>query len=133
MGVDARVYRAWPLGRVEAILRKEDRVLIKLGNKRLKGGVRAYRLAGVGKWHWLEQLVGEFGLGRGDYGRRCPECNTELDITEKEKIVERVPNEVLARYEEFKVCLGCGRVYWSGSQFRSLRQRVEQVLGQHCP
>ena len=128
IGVDARVYRAWSLGRVESILHKEGRTLLKLGNKALKGNLRAYRLQGVGKWSWLKQIAGEFGIEQFEYGSRCLHCNSQLGSTKPEKIVGRVPQDVLAKYSQFKVCFGCGRVYWHGGQFRSLRQKVVENL-----
>ncbi len=127
-GLDARVYRACPAGRVQAICQSQGRILLKAGNKRLKNGLSAHRLDGVGKWRWFEQVVCDFGIKRGDFGKRCPACNTLLLPTSKEAVSKRVPEQVLASYDEFTHCLGCGRVYWMGQQARELQGKVQRVL-----
>ncbi len=128
-GVDARVYRACPSGRVLAICTAEGRVLLQRGGKRLQHGLQAHRLQAVGKWNWFAQIVRDFELERFDFDKRCPECNTELITTSKDKIIGRVPAEVSEHYEKFKTCLGCGRVYWAGGQYRSLRERMLELQG----
>ena len=127
-GMDARVYRACPSGRVLAICTAEERILLQRGGKRLPNGLKPYRLQAVGKWNWFEQIVRDFQLERFDFGRRCPECNTELLSTSKDKILGRVPTEVSEHHHQFKSCLGCGRVYWAGGQYRSLRERMLHLL-----
>ncbi len=127
-GFDARVYRAWSLGRIESILTKENRTLLWLGQKRVVANFQPYRLKKVGKWSWFAQVVCDFGIEQLDFGRRCPECNTELAEADAQKVAQRLPKEILARYDEFKVCFGCGRIYWAGGQFRALRAKMEVVI-----
>ncbi len=127
-GYDVRVYRALSRGRVLSILSAEKRILITEDRKRFPPAVERYRLLGVGHWNWFSQILADFGLDSEAIGSRCPQCNELLLDTEREKVVGRVPERVAEQYSEFKVCLGCGRVYWQGGQYRQLKRKVEDLL-----
>jgi uncharacterized protein with PIN domain len=47
--------------------------------------------------------------------------------TEKEKVIDRLEPLTKIYYDEFRRCVGCGQVYWSGSHFEKLRKRIEAI------
>lgn len=62
---------------------------------------------------------------------RCLECNDLLKTVPKTQILERLAAEplTLRYYEEYRMCPGCGRIYWAGSHFDKLAGRVSKFLG----
>lgn len=58
---------------------------------------------------------------------RCLRCNALLQPVEKETVVDRLEPLTKIYYEQFRNCSGCGQIYWSGSHFDKLRDRVEKL------
>ena len=55
---------------------------------------------------------------------RCIGCNCELKDISREEIEGRVPPYVFATQKEYRICPGCGKVYWAGTH----RERMEAML-----
>lgn len=60
---------------------------------------------------------------------RCPVCNGEVSPVAKGEVADRLPPRTARYYDEFWRCGSCGRVYWKGGHFRSLRELVEWARG----
>lgn len=60
---------------------------------------------------------------------RCLECNTLLESRSPDTVRGRVPERVFATHAEFVECAACGRVYWAGSHFDRMRERLERIVG----
>ena len=60
---------------------------------------------------------------------RCLECNGMLQTTGKQDVRKRLAEEprTLQYYDHYRVCAGCGRIYWPGSHFSKLTQRVARL------
>ena len=50
------------------------------------------------------------------------------EVITKQRIRDRLPPKTAQLYDEFHQCPRCGRVYWKGSHFDSMRQFIEQCL-----
>ncbi|MEE8392459.1 MAG: Mut7-C RNAse domain-containing protein [Anaerolineae bacterium] len=78
----------------------------------------------------LEEQVREVqdGLGPSPHSplSRCAVCNTALETASPTEIADRVPPYVLRTQTEFRRCPGCERVYWPGSHFQGMRDRIER-------
>ena len=59
---------------------------------------------------------------------RCTVCNGELIPVDKNEVADRVPEGSFNRFDEFRLCRGCGRVYWEGSHMERASRFVEEVL-----
>jgi uncharacterized protein len=75
----------------------------------------------------LRLVVEHFGLLRRQ--SRCMECNGELDIVPHKAVARRVPPGVLRDHERFFLCRDCGRVFWHGSHWQRISDRLERVFG----
>jgi uncharacterized protein len=60
---------------------------------------------------------------------RCLRCNAPLHPIAKTAIAERVPPYVYATQMTFKCCLGCDRIYWSGTHRDNMLQQLQVILG----
>jgi uncharacterized protein with PIN domain len=59
--------------------------------------------------------------------RRCLRCNTPLETVRKEEILDRLEPLTKQYYHEFKRCPACNQIYWKGSHYERMMQRVEEV------
>ncbi len=62
---------------------------------------------------------------------RCSECNARIRKVEEgeEEILKEksyVPTSMVGKCD-FWVCEGCGRIYWEGSHWRDMRERLRQL------
>ena len=58
---------------------------------------------------------------------RCLRCNGLLDRVEKEAVVAQLEPLTKIFYTEFRRCVECGRVYWSGSHTGKLQARIDRA------
>lgn len=59
---------------------------------------------------------------------RCLSCNGSLRSIEKTRIASLLPPGVRERHQRFSACDGCARVFWEGSHWRRMRERVDALL-----
>jgi len=60
--------------------------------------------------------------------RRCIACNTRLQSVAKETILERLPSDTRRRYDEFRICPSCNRIYWEGSHYEKMQRFIQRIL-----
>ena len=60
---------------------------------------------------------------------RCMACNGLLRDAPAAEVGDRAPRGVLEWCREFRVCGGCGRVYWYGSHCRRMQRWIDEVAG----
>jgi uncharacterized protein with PIN domain len=79
----------------------------------------------------LAEIVERLGLAPPDahWLTRCLECNTTLEPLVKEAVRALVPPRIFATQTDFTGCPSCGRVFWPGSHFDRMRERLERLLG----
>jgi uncharacterized protein with PIN domain len=58
---------------------------------------------------------------------RCLRCNAPLQKVAKANIIETLEPLTKIHYEDFRRCTGCGQIYWAGSHFSKLQQRLEKI------
>ena len=59
---------------------------------------------------------------------RCIECNQAIETVEKQAVIGRLEPETSASFDKFWHCPACGRIYWKGSHYERLQQRVAAAL-----
>lgn len=58
---------------------------------------------------------------------RCIRCNGLLRNVSKAEIVERLEPLTNIYYEQFQRCTDCEQIYWRGSHFSKLKERLEKI------
>lgn len=108
--------------------RAEDRILLTrdtdLANRR---GIRASLVTSDDPDEQLRQIIEEFNLTQSRILSRCPTCNTRLHRIPKQAVREHVPPYVFHRHTTFQECPGCGKVYWRGSHWERIQDRLEAL------
>jgi uncharacterized protein len=58
----------------------------------------------------------------------CLRCNAALAAIEKEAAAGHVPDYVYATVEHFSACPSCGRVYWKGTHYKNMADRILKIV-----
>jgi uncharacterized protein len=64
---------------------------------------------------------------------RCITCNVPLVAISKTDVETHVPEFVYHRYEAFKTCPSCGRIYWAGSHAARMSAFIEEIFHDYRP
>jgi uncharacterized protein with PIN domain len=112
---------------------KEDRILISrdalLIRKAIKKGLVAYDVQSPRIMEQLREMQSEFKLSFEPRMDRCTLCNSlirKIDPSEMGslKTMEYIYPERLDKGTEFWICDKCGQVYWQGSHWKNILERV---------
>ena len=80
----------------------------------------------------LIQVVTELDLSVDRFFlRRCPECNDELITLPKNEAQPLVPEYVYQTQQQFSRCPACRRVYWSGTHYHRICERLNELFPKH--
>jgi len=81
----------------------------------------------------LAQILEKYDLEpRIGTGIRCPLCNQALQDIPRKAVQDIVPRYVWDTHRDFSRCPGCGRVFWKGTHWDRIRERLRRV-GCHLP
>mgnify|MGYP006291024309 CR=1 FL=1 len=58
---------------------------------------------------------------------RCSLCNTQLISIDKEKVKDKVPENVYQTNETFWICPTCHKIYWRGSHYDKILQKINSL------
>jgi uncharacterized protein with PIN domain len=60
---------------------------------------------------------------------RCPHCNGEVSVVDKETVSNSLPDKVASdpALENFVQCNDCGQVYWQGSHYTHMQHFFDSV------
>ena len=59
---------------------------------------------------------------------RCSLCNLLLRKVDKEDVKDRLPPYVYKTLKEFSECPNCHRLYWEGSHWQHIRNKISNYL-----
>lgn len=59
---------------------------------------------------------------------RCLSCNRQLVRPAPTLLASRVPEYVLATRHLFLSCPGCHKVYWRGTHYQNMQERIKQAF-----
>ncbi len=82
----------------------------------------------------LREIVARLDLaGSVQPFSRCLVCNARLLPVTRALVEDALPERVRERLHAFQRCSGCARIYWQGSHWRRLRERLQRVLAAATP
>jgi uncharacterized protein with PIN domain len=58
---------------------------------------------------------------------RCMECNGLLEDVSKKEILNRLLPKTRQYYRKFKRCPQCNRIYWNGSHYLRMKERIKML------
>ncbi|MGQ9759696.1 MAG: Mut7-C RNAse domain-containing protein [Candidatus Methanomethylicaceae archaeon] len=108
-----------------SIAKEEDRILVtrdeSLFKKAYKYGVRSFLIKSTDLTEELLELS-PF-LDESAIGSRCTICNTVLVEVDR----SRIPAEDLPEIYPLWRCPKCGKIYWHGSHWRGIEERIKTI------
>ena len=75
----------------------------------------------------IREVAGVLGLRLADPLSRCSLCNEVLVPALPEDVKGLVPEAVRSRHQEFWRCPSCKRVYWQGSHWDKMVERLNHL------
>lgn len=112
------------------ISRSERRIILTRDRGLLKHAAVTHGccLRAIHPWGQVREVLDRFHLWRQTRPfSRCPICNTAVEAVEKQAIAGRLPPRTREAFDEFYLCPGCDRIYWKGSHYEKLRERLEEL------
>ncbi|MEE8495712.1 MAG: Mut7-C RNAse domain-containing protein [Xanthomonadales bacterium] len=58
---------------------------------------------------------------------RCMDCNGKIQPVAKNEISAQVAPEILGRFETFWRCQDCRKIYWQGSHYHQMLERIGKI------
>lgn len=78
----------------------------------------------------LAEVIRRFDLaGQLRMFSRCMSCNTPLARVSRLSVLDALPAAVAETCTEFSRCPGCGKVFWRGSHWESMKKLAAELLG----
>jgi uncharacterized protein with PIN domain len=133
MGHDVKYSTDFEDDELLALAKKERRILLtrdlELYQRASAKGIGAFYVEGRTEAERLAELAERFGfpLEIDLEESRCPNCNTKLRSTPKEKIVGKVEKNTYLHYDEFWRCPRCGQIYWQGAHWGQIRITLQKA------
>lgn len=75
----------------------------------------------------LAQVVSLLGLSLRQE-LRCTECNGPLEAVSHMEVAGRIRESVAERHSEFYMCIACKKIYWKGSHWTSIEERINRIM-----
>ena len=131
LGFDVLYYPDIEDREVIRISREQDRTILTRDTLMLK--CRGARDAVfIRSDHISEQLLevkDMLSMHDSDRGERCIVCNGNLHkVSDRGEVQDLVPDYVYHSFESFMRCNVCAKVYWEGSHFKKIRERISEIL-----
>jgi uncharacterized protein with PIN domain len=108
---------------------KEDRILLTRDKKLAKKFKNSLYIEEKDLDSQIGEVVEAFKIAKNEenFLSRCIICNVEIEEIEKEKIKGKVPENVFENFEEFWICKKCGRIYWAGTHWKNMKEKMEKI------
>ena len=130
LGYDAAIYKGVSIHNKVRLAKKERRIYLTRSQKtaKLKEEFSRFLIRAVNHQQQLEELRKFLKFDDDFILTRCIECNRKLEKISKEKIKENIPPYIYETFIEFTICRKCGKVYWKGSHYASMKRQLKNML-----
>ena len=112
------------------IAREEKRIILTRDIGMLKNGKvsRGYFIRSQQPDRQLAEVVKKFDLKKKFMPfTRCIACNGSIIPVNREEIMDRLPQQIQSDFLEFFCCDHCGRVYWKGSHYQRMLEKIGRL------
>jgi uncharacterized protein with PIN domain len=105
----------------------QKRIILTRDREMLKSDLvdHGYYVRSVYPATQLKEVIGKFDLGsQFKPFTRCLKCNGKLETACKQEVKDLVPGETATLFKAFFRCSGCGKIYWEGSHYESMKADI---------
>lgn len=131
LGFDTLHRNAFDDAEIRRLAEQEDRIVLTRDRELLKCREvrRGCYVRALKPESQLEEVAARYGLAPlARPFTLCLHCNLALHAVSPEEVAHRVPEKILERHQAFTHCRGCDRVYWPGSHYEKMRERLRERL-----
>lgn len=137
LGFDAAFNKEWDDARLAEISGKESRVLLTRDRRLLmrKNVVSGLLIRSTDVEEQVNEVLENLDLkSKCRPFSRCLLCSGRLREAAEgdngfEEIKRRIPPDVLSWCKNYNICLNCGQIYWQGSHYKKLVEKVGKYTG----
>ena len=126
MGYDTVYDKTLDDGQLAALARAESRFILTR-DKELAKEPGALLVESDELEAQLSAVSQKYGLKFHEDRIRCSSCNGGLIDLPKESAKDAVPEGAYAGNEKFWKCSGCGKVFWKGSHWLGIMERLKKL------
>jgi len=130
-GFDTLYQNNWTKESLITISRNDNRILLSRSKSLLdiESLTHGYLIINTDPHSQLVEVLEWFDLyNLASPFTRCIECNSKLQLVEKEAILSRIPQKVKNWCNEYQRCPSCDRIYWKGSHYQHMIAFVQNTL-----
>ncbi len=114
----------------DRVMLTKDTGVMKLGVV-LSGKLQAIRINSDKQEEQIKQVIDTLELGDGTkFFTVCMECNQTLEKRTPEEVKDKVPPFVFETQKEFMECPSCNRVFWKGTHWQAMLERIEEIMNE---
>lgn len=126
LGFDTAYSASWDDAAVVRAARAQGRLILTRDRAfTQRRGVRVFLVHSDEVEKQVREVVEGLGLSTDDSFSRCPECNGILQSVKKEEVKDLVPPYVFSTQRSFHRCPDCGRIYWRGTHWDRMIEKLE--------
>ena len=133
LGFDAVFERGGENARLIERALAEKRIILTRSPELLKNGrvTHGYWLRRQQPRQQLAEVLQALDLcGQAQPFTRCMDCNGPIGQVEKSALEGRLDANIIKRFDEFRRCRDCGKIYWKGSHYEHMLRLVGTLLRQ---
>jgi uncharacterized protein with PIN domain len=131
MGFDTLYRNDFEDDEIIRIALKENRIILTrdIGILKQKSVTHGYFVRSTQAQKQLTEVLHRFDLGRKSQPlSRCINCNGKIIRVDRDKIAHLLLPKTKAYFSEFFQCTGCGKIYWEGSHYERMQERVKSMI-----
>jgi uncharacterized protein len=129
-GFDTRYDNNFPDDEIERLADEESRIVLTRDRELLKRRtvLHGCYVRALQPDAQFREVAERLGLAPHMHAfRLCLMCNAPLRRTTLDEVGDRVPEGVRERHTRFVTCDVCRRVFWEGSHWRRMRERIDAL------
>jgi uncharacterized protein len=134
MGYDSALFTGGDDSRMVKIALNEGRTILTRDNQVMNfgvvanGKVKAVYIMSEDPEAQIKQVVESLHLDtRSGLFSLCLECNRPVNERTKEQVRGRVPPHAFETQEQYFECPSCKRIYWKGTHWENMLQKLEKI------
>jgi uncharacterized protein len=131
LGFDSKYQNDFSEDDIVNISLKEKRTILTKNRNLLKRRVitHGYWVRNIAPINQLAEVINQFDLKEQlKEFTRCLDCNSIIQRIDKSEIENKIPKKVKLYFEEFFICTGCGKIYWPGSHYTKMKEKINKIF-----
>ena len=134
LGYDSKYFSDIDDEQILVAAKKENRIIISkdknLIKKAQKLGIKSIFITGNKEAEQILEIIRQEKLDISQINgntARCPKCNSNTTLINKESIKEKVPEKIYQINERFWRCNACSQIYWEGTHIKNLQGFLSKI------